>query len=106
MKCFEYFVKHYFFFSTLASLDICMCCSARGRIIASAHTKLQDLFSHCCKRCLYPVREAVMTNSPTKRGLFSSSFGVLSATLGSSVGLGNMWSSRPSPSPMSAPAFY
>ena len=58
MKRFEYFVKHFFFFSTLASLDICMCCSARGRIIASVHTKLQDLFSRCYNRSLLPGAES------------------------------------------------
>jgi NSS family neurotransmitter:Na+ symporter len=31
-----------------------------------------------------------MSNT-TKRGGFSSSFGVLAATLGSAVGLGNIW---------------
>jgi NSS family neurotransmitter:Na+ symporter len=32
-----------------------------------------------------------MTNNSIKRGGFSSSFGVLAATLGSAVGLGNIW---------------
>jgi len=32
-----------------------------------------------------------MTNNTIKRGGFSSSFGVLAATLGSAVGLGNIW---------------
>jgi NSS family neurotransmitter:Na+ symporter len=37
------------------------------------------------------ARKHAMTNNTIKRGGFSSSFGVLAATLGSAVGLGNIW---------------
>jgi hypothetical protein len=40
---------------------------------------------------LASARMEAMTNKTIKRGGFSSSFGVLAATFGSAVGLGNIW---------------